>query len=130
MPTLSSTIRDVVIGDDLTIRRTIDRTLSGYDTGVTISNAWFTCKAAIGDADPGLFQKAITTTDVPGTGEIENDGTGDVNPVVRFDILPADTVAIGNVLRHFDIQLKTTGGLLHTPEKGTIICGRQVTSAT
>ena len=128
MPTLDSRINDVVVGDDLSIRRTIDFASTGFPTGTTINKAWLTVKAALVDADPGLFQKAITTTDVPGTGEIENDGAGDVNIVVRFDLTPADTILIGpTLLRHFDIQVKTASGKIYTPEKGLISSVDQVT---
>ena len=130
MPTLDSRIRDIVIGDDISIRRTIDRVTSEFPTGATITNAWLTCKANLTDTDPGLFQKAITTTDVPGTGQIEDDGTGDVNMVVRFDLLPANTVAIGTQLREFDIQVKTNGGLIYTPERGNISGVEQVTATS
>ena len=130
MPTLDSQIRDIVIGDDISIRRTIDRTLSGFLAGTTITNAWLTIKAAVADADPGLVQKAITTSDVPGMGEIEDDGTGDVDMIVRFDLVPADTVAIATSLRFFDIQVKTTGGQIYTPEKGRIAATPQVTAAS
>lgn len=130
MPTLDSQLRDIVMGDDISIRRTIDRALSGFLTGVTITNAWLTVKAEPEDADPGLFQKAVTTADVPGIGQIENNGTGDVDMVVRFDLLPADTVAIDTLLRHFDLQVKTNGGQIYTPEKGRIAGTQQVTAAS
>ena len=130
MPTLDSQIRDIVMGDDISLRRTIDFVLSGFLTGVTITDAWLTVKAKQADADPGLFQKAVTTTNVAGKGQIENDGTGDVNMVVRFDLLPADTVAIDTLLRHFDIQVKTNGGQIFTPESGGIAATRQVTNAS
>ncbi len=129
MPTLDSRITDVVVGDDLSIRRTIDFAKTGFPTGTTINKAWLTVKSGIADADPGLFQKAITTTGIAGTGEIENDGAGDVNMVVRFDLIPVDTLAIGpTLLRHFDIQVKTTAGQIYTPEKGLISSVDQVTT--
>ncbi len=130
MPTLDSKIDDIVVGDDLSIRRTIDFGLTGFPTGTTIDKAWLTVKSAIGDVDPGIFQKVITTTDVPGTGEIENDGTGDVNMVIRFDLIPANTQSIGPTLaRFFDIQLKTDGGQIYTPEKGVMKGVDEVTIA-
>lgn len=130
MPTLDSQIRLIVAGDDILIRRTIDRSATGFASGVTITQAWLTVKADIDDADPGLFQKSITTTNVTGTGQIENDGTGDVDMVIRFDLVPADTIAIGRILRHFDIQVKTDGGLVYTPESGRIVCEPQATITT
>ena len=129
MPSLKSKIIGLfVVGDDVSIRRTIDRSVSGLTAGTTITEAWMTCKINAVDVDPGLFQKIITTTDVPGTGQIENNGTGDVDIVVRFDLLPADTVAIGAVLiRQFDIQVLTNGGQIYTPERGEIKAVEQVT---
>ena len=98
------------------------------DNSLTITNAWLTIKAEIADADPGLFQKAITTSDVPGTGQIEDKGTGDVDMVVRFDLKPDDTLLIGSdILRHFSIKVKTTAGLFYTPEKGQIAGTQRVT---
>lgn len=128
MPDLDSQVRGIVAGDDISLRRTIGFAATGFETGVTIDEAWLTIKVAEEDADiAALVQKIITTTDVPGTGEIETDGTGDVDMVVRFDLEPADTVLIGSVLRFFDIQVKTAGGLIYTPEKGRITTTSQVT---
>ena len=128
MPTLDSRIKDVVVGDDLTIRRTIGFVASGFPATTVINQAWLTVKSQISDADPGLFQKDVTTSDVVGTGQIENDGTGDVDMIVRFDLKPADTILIGpDLLREFDIQIKTTGDLIYTPEKGQISAVDQVT---
>lgn len=132
MPTLESKIIGViVVGDDVSIRRIIDRSVSGFTAGTTITKAWLTVKLNAADADPGLFQKLITTTNVVGVGHIENDGTGDVDPIIRFDLLPADTVKIGaTLIRQFDIQVKTNGGQIYTPERGTINAVEEVTLAT
>ncbi len=130
MPNLDAHIRGFVEGDDLTIRRTIDRVESGLATGVKLTDAWLTVKANISDGDPGLVQKAITTTDVVGTGQIENDGAGDVDPVLRFDLLEADTRAIGPTERFYDIQVKTDGGAHYTGESGTIEAKDEITVAS
>ena len=130
MPTLNAELKNLVAGDNISLRRTIDRVASGFEAGVTITQAWCTAKAAFTDADPGLVQKSITTTAVPGTGQIENDGTGDVNPVLRFDLLAADTAAIGTTKRFFDVQVKTNAGLLYTPELGETSFRDDVTDAT
>ena len=131
MPDLEARITKIVAGDALEVRRTIDRAGSGFAAGVVITDAWFTCKNALADADvDALFQKAITTTDLLGTGQIEDDGAGDVDFVVRFDLLPADTTVIGTLLRHYDIQVKTAGLKPYTPELGRIDCRDGVTDAT
>ena len=129
MPTFGTVIHDIVIGDDVSIRRTINFASTGFESGTVITKAWITMKAELDDADPGIFQKAITTSDLPGTGQIENDGVGDVNMVVRFDLLPADTIAIGLRLRHWGIQVRTAAGRIYTPEKGRMVCIREVTKA-
>ena len=131
MPTLDARIDDIVVGDDISIEVTIDFIDTGFPTGTTIVNAWLTAKVNSFDADTGLFQKAVTTTDVPGTGQIEIDGTGDVDMVVRFDLLPLDTTAIGiQLLRFFDVQVKTAGGKIYSPVSGFISGFREITQAS
>ncbi len=125
-PTLDAIVTGFVTGDDVSLRRTIDRDGGGVSdealaSGVTIARAWLTVKAAESDADAdALVQKEVTTTNVAGTGQIENDGTGDVDPVIRFDLVPADTEAIGLTARYFDVQVLTNGAKLYTPEVGRI----------
>lgn len=126
MPTLEARVTGFLPGDDLSLRRTIDRDGGGVADevladGVTITKAWLTVKADPTDADvDALVQKEVTTTDVAGTGEIEDDGTGDTDPVIRFDLEPADTAAIGTKPRPYDVQVLTSGGKLYTPERGRI----------
>ncbi len=127
MPNLDANIRGFTEGDDLTIRRTINRVRSGLAAGVTITNAWLTVKTLEADADPGLFQKAITTSDVVGTGQIEDDGAGDVDPIVRFDLTESNTRLIAATLRFYDIQVKTDGGARYTGESGRIIAKEEIT---
>lgn len=113
-------------GDAVRRRVTIDRTASGVPAGVTISKAWLTVKAVVADVDPGIFQKEITTSDAPGTGQIEDDGTGDVDFVVRFDLTRADTLAIGTLAaagkRYFDVQVIASDGNPYTAEIGRVYC--------
>lgn len=119
MPNFVGRITGFAVGDDLLIRRTIDRAESGIPTGVLITDAWFTVKSAIADLDAAaLVDKQITTSDVPGTGQIEDDGTADADPIVRFDLTDADTRLIGTAHRKYDIQVKTALGGIYTGEKG------------
>ena len=124
MPDFEATISGYAVGDALEIRRTINRTESGLDSGLTITKAWLTIKTdpSISDADDSnaLVQKEITTTDVSGTGQIENDGGGDVDPVLRFDLTPTDTRDIGVTHRKYDIQVLTSNNDPYTGEKGEI----------
>ncbi len=139
MPDLKAKIKAVVEGDALTIRRTIDRQGSGLASGATLTKAWLTIKSSFDDTDPSaLVQKEITTTDQPGIGQIEDDGAGDVDPVVRFDLLAADTEAIVDAARvtaglvtekYYDIQVLTSAGGPYTGERGRIFTEPQVTDA-
>jgi len=123
MPNYNATITGFAVGDDLLIRRTINRSASNLPTGVVIAQAWLTVKEDEADTDPGLFQKVITTTDVSGTGQIEEDGSasaGDADPILRFDLTTANTRTISNNHRWYDIQVKTDTGAVYTGEKGEI----------
>ncbi len=124
MPNYKGLIDGFAVGDDLLVRRTIDRTLSNLASSVNVTDAWFTVKTApsIADIDDtgAVFQKQVTTIDVPGTGQIEDDGGGDVDPILRFDLTDVDTRAIGTTHMHYDIQVKVTGGGIYTGERGEI----------
>lgn len=121
MPNYAGKITGFAVGDDLLIRRTIDRTGSNLPSGVDVTDAWFTVKNDIADLDDdAIFSKQITTTDDPGTGQIEDDGGGNVDPVIRFDLTDIDTRAIDTLHRKYDIQVKVTGGAIYTGEKGEI----------
>jgi hypothetical protein len=134
MPNYKATITGFAVGDDLLVRRTINRSASNLPTGVSIAQAWLTVKENESDADvDALVQKDITTTDVSGTGQIEEDGSaqaGDANPILRFDIAASDTRTIGNNHRWYDIQVKTDTGAIYTGEKGEIWGVGDVTVST
>jgi hypothetical protein len=55
--------------------------------------AWYTVKANISDADPGVLQKKVTTSNVAGTGQITADGSAAGTATIRFDITSTDTTA-------------------------------------
>lgn len=131
MPSLEATIKGFVVGDDLGIKRTIDRSLSKLPNGTTIVLAWMTVKKKVADTDvEAVFQKVITTSNQAGIGQIENDGAGDVDPVLRFDLVRADTLGIGTRARFYDIQVKTNTNKIYTPEKGRITGFDEITIAT
>lgn len=103
-------------GDDDCILRNFRNVTSG----VTVTQAWMTVKRFEDDVDiDAIFQKVITVTDVPGTGQIVDDGaSGTVT--LRFDIVPADSLLVGHEQKYFDIQVKTNGGKIYTLNAGTI----------
>jgi hypothetical protein len=106
------------------------RTITGIPAGDSIVKAWTTFKSNKNNADPGLFQKAITTTNVPGTGQITDTGAGDTIGAVRFDWMRADTDLLtpGNVI-FFDLKVLTAAGDLYTVVLGTIKTDQGVTTA-
>jgi len=124
MANLAASISEVVEGDDYEITRTIEE----LPVGDSLATVWLTMKTAITDADPGLFQKEITTTDVPGTGQITDDGAGDATAAVRFDLTPDDTaLPTPGTAAVYDIQVLTTAGKVYTVEKGTFTTVQGVT---
>jgi hypothetical protein len=115
MSDLSVQIAGFVEGDNLEIRRTI----TGLEAG--IETAWLTVKREpTQEDDDAVISKAITTTDVPGTGHIETAGGVGVDGVLRFDLMPADTRALGELKWIHDIQIELTSGKIYTVELGTI----------
>lgn len=132
MPNFSATITGYATGDSLIIRRTIDRSASNLPSGVYLTKAWLTVKAAESDADvDAIIQKEITTTDTPGTGQLEDDGNGDTDPILRFDLTPANTRDIGEVHRYYDIQVMlSVNNSIYTGEKGEIWGEGDITLAT
>lgn len=74
-----------------------------------------------------LIRQAIIQV---GIGQIEDDGTGDVDPILRFDLVAADTLGIGSGSRFYDIQVKTNTNKIYTPEKGRITGFDEITTAT
>lgn len=126
---LNGKIENIVQGDNIDIVRTID-TLPA-----AITKAWFTVKTKSGLSaanDTGaVFQKTITTVNVPGTGVISDDGTGDGVAAVRFELVNADTVLLVNETTYrYDIQVLTSTGAIYTPELGLIKVKSERTKAT
>ncbi len=124
-PTLNNVIQDIVLGDALEITRTI----TNIDTADLLARAWLTLKRVDDTRDDdqeALFSKEITTVDNPGVGQITDAGITDGIGAVRFDIRNAD-YALGApgaikpfIPYKYDIQVQTVGGLIYTPEKGTL----------
>lgn len=128
MPDLDERIKNYVEGDALKIRRTVDRAASKIDSGRTVVSAWLRIVTDPKDPDASeVLKKTITTIDNPGVGQIENDGTADADPVVRFDIEPGDTTGQGGVVLHYDIQLKLDDGTINTPVVGKVKPQREYT---
>lgn len=74
--------------------------------------AWLTLKnypEGLAAADPGALQKVVTTTDVPGVGQVSAPGY-DGNGLVRFDLTATQTRALGQRDFAFDVKVQTAAG--------------------
>lgn len=125
MPNLNDFIEIPVAGDDFYVRKTVD----DVPAGRTVAKAWLTIKAEYADADPGLVQKAITTSDVPGTGQIEDAGASGT-AILRFDLEDTDTDVVGLTERVFDVQVKLDNGNVSTPFSGRARCAKPDVTVT
>jgi hypothetical protein len=125
MSGLTAEITGFVEGDDLEVRRTVT------DLPAAIAVAWLTVKRHHRQPDDeAKLQKRITTTDVPGTGQIVEPGGSGTDGDLRFDLTAADTGALGSKRLVHDIQIKLVTGKVYTIEKGTIQLTPDVTEGT
>ena len=115
----------LVRGDIISIRRTVNN----IPVGDSISKAYLFVKAAYGDADgAAIFSKTVTTSNVAGTGQVEDDGTTDLSGRIRFDLTNANTTAVtADTPYYYDIQILTTLGSVYTLEIGKATWMAQVT---
>lgn len=123
MAAINQRIRNKVRGDDIPVVRSyVD--LPENDN---VSTARLTVKVNEADADPGIFQIAVTS--VAGAGGIIND----VNvPEVKITFIISKTQSLlltAGTSYYYDIQIDTVGGYTYTCEKGTIVLLEQVTQA-
>lgn len=125
MSNLGISISGFVAGDDLEIRRTVT------DLTAPIETAWLTVKRHVHQADAeAALQKEITSTDVPGTGQVVDAGDAGEDGDIRFDFTPEDTEVLGAKQYVFDIQIKLDSGKVYTIEKGTLQLTDGVTDTT
>lgn len=121
-------INKPVVGDDFSIRRSITAD-GGAGVPQPIVRAWLTIKTRRSDDDDdAIVQKVVTGTYTPFVGEIEEAGDEDTPAVVRFDIVPEESEAIGTKLRYYDIQVELDDGKIATPQwQGRIKLNPQTT---
>ena len=125
MSDLTVEITGFVAGDDLEIRRTVT------DLPSPIEAAWLTLKLYPSQPDgEAKLQKKVTTTDVPGTGQIVVAGGPGVDGDLRFDLTPADTTDLRTKRYVHDIQIKLVTDKIYTIEKGTLQLTAGVTETT
>lgn len=126
MATYDAIIDEFVAGDDLSVERTV----TGVPATTTLTNAWFTVKRKLTDADADAILQKIITSVSTSSGQIDDTGADGTGHVI-FLLVPADTVLLTPLSEyHYDIQVKTSAGKIYTPESGKIVAQIQVTKST
>lgn len=114
--------KGIVRGDQFSIYRTV----RGLPSGITLTAALLTIKDAIATADPGLIQKSITSSNVAGTGKIEDTGADGIGKI-RFDLTTTNTLLMNaDTEYYFDIQVTLSDGSILTLERGFTSANTQV----
>lgn len=114
--------KGMVRGDQFSIPRKV----TGLSYGVTVTAALLTIKAALTNPDPGVIQKSITSSNVPGTGQVEDTGASGIASL-RFDLITTDTLAVTADLDYvFDIQVTLSTNDIFTLETGITSFRQQV----
>lgn len=110
----------------------IYRVISDLPSGTAVSIAWLMVKTAYSVADgSATISKEVTTTNVAGTGQIEDDGTTDGTATLRFDLTNTNTTAVtADVLYVYGIQYKLSDGTVREFEHGTVTWAAEVVQDT
>jgi len=115
-----------VWGDGFSLRRDVI-----VPPGLTVTKAYLTVKTNQTDVDgSALFQKIITTSNVAGTGQIEDAGSSGI-AVLRFDITSANTAATTkDTFVYFSLRVIYSDGTDITLENGQTSFMSSTTGAT
>ena len=113
---LRKDIEDVfTCGDDVELQIEVP----DIPTGQALMKAWFTVKRILPEADPGLLQKVLTTTNAAGVGQITDDGAGDTVGKVRVDLTPTDSALMSRKYK-YGVKVRTSAGKVYTAVYGDI----------
>jgi len=106
----------------------IYRTIEGLPVGRTVTKAWLMVKTSVSVIDASAtISKTITTTNVAGTGQIEDDGTTDSTAILRFDLTNANTIAVTAETVHlYSIQIKLDNSDIVEIETGQAVWRAEV----
>ena len=98
--------------------------------GDPLAKAWLTFKQDMSDADPGVLQKVVTTTNSAGVGQITDGGSITGIATIRFDLTAAESAALSPRDYYFDVKVKTAGTSLAYGAGGLWHFYQNVTDAT
>ena len=122
MADLSSTIDNIVVGDDCEVIRQIEN----VPLGTTLIEAWLTVKEDYWQNTVIIGKHITTTGDI--NGQIEDSG-GDTIGILRFRLSKDETILLHPHFEYdFDVQVKTSDGSIYTPESGKFTPYHSVTS--
>jgi hypothetical protein len=125
MSIFNGSITAQVAGDDLDVTRTV----LNVPATQTLTKAWLTFKTKASDADPGLLQKAITSSAVAGQGQILDTGASGTGQLL-FQLSGADTLALPvGINTAYDVKVLTSAGKVYTVEQGKYISAPRITTA-
>lgn len=126
MSIFNGSIVAMVAGDDLDVKRTV----TGVPATQTLAKAWLTFKpqSALGEPDPGLLQKAITPTSVPGVGQITDTGASGTGSLL-FQLTGVDTLALPIGATPYDVKVLTSAGKIYTVEQGSYLAAPRITQS-
>lgn len=99
--------------------RDFEVTVRNLPSGRTLTKAWLTIKINESDADvDAVINKEITTSAVPGTGQIQDDGASDGVGVLLFEMSPADTILVGTRQLPYAVQVELDSAKVTEIEHG------------
>jgi hypothetical protein len=126
MANFTGLITGFATGDDVDITRTV----TGVPATQTLTKAWLTLKANVADVDPGLLQKAITSSPSAGVGQITDTGASGTGTVL-FQLTGTNTLALpAGTKLYYDIKVLTSASKIYTVEQGVYVSTQRITVAT
>ena len=125
MANFTGIIQGFAAGDDVDITRTV----TGVPATQTLTLAWLTLKTNVADVDPGLLQKAITSSPSAGVGQITDIGASGTGTVL-FQLTGTNTLALPSGTKiYYDVKVKTSAGKIYTVEQGRYYATPRITTA-
>jgi hypothetical protein len=85
------------------------------EAGRSLAKAWMTLKTLPTDADPGIWQIAVTSF-----GTITTNADGTTTTQVFFKLTSTQSTAVPTVLTNYDVQVKLDNNDILTPVIGKL----------
>lgn len=118
----------LILGDIFSLYWIVDN----IPAGLTVTKAWLMVKTGYAVADgSATITKTITTANVAGTGQVEDDGANTQSARLRFDFTNANTTAVtAETVYKYSVQLKLSNSDVREFETGDAIWRSQVITAS